>query len=57
MANGRNLRPDGTIQTSLSYYLSMQFIGLPELIVAAAALVLAFFGWLIFRPSNQNSRN
>jgi hypothetical protein len=35
----------------------MQFIGLPELIVAGAALVLVFFGWLIFRPSNQNSRN
>jgi hypothetical protein len=23
--------------------------GMPELIVAAAAIVLAFFGWLIFR--------
>jgi hypothetical protein len=33
----------------------MQFLGVPELIVVGAALVVAFFGWLIFRPSNQSS--
>jgi hypothetical protein len=28
-------------------------IGVPELVVAAGALVLAFFGWLIFRPQER----
>ena len=28
-------------------------IGLPELIVAAVAIVLAFFGWLISRPTER----
>jgi hypothetical protein len=28
-------------------------IGVPEFIVAAVAIVLAFFGWLIFRPTER----
>jgi hypothetical protein len=35
----------------------MQIIGLPELIVAVAAFIVAFFGWLIFRPRDHSSRN
>src|SRR5690349_3704307 len=44
-------------QPGPDYLGSMPFIGVPEFIVAAAALVLAFFGWLIFRPSDHSSRN
>jgi hypothetical protein len=28
-------------------------LGLPELMVVATAIVLAFFGWLIFRPKER----
>jgi hypothetical protein len=28
-------------------------IGIPELIVVAAASVVAFFGWLVFRPKER----
>jgi hypothetical protein len=42
----------GTNHSKRSYYQIMN-IGLPELIVAAVAIVLAFFGWLIFRPTER----
>jgi hypothetical protein len=28
-------------------------MGIPELIVAAVAILLAFFGWMIFRPQER----
>src|ERR1019366_8854392 len=42
----------GTNQSIRSYYQIMH-IGLPEFIVAAVAIVLGFFGWLIFRPTER----
>jgi hypothetical protein len=35
----------------------MNFIGLPELIIIAAAVVAVFFGWLLFRPGDHRKSN
>jgi hypothetical protein len=36
----------------------MAFIGLPELIVIGLVLLVAFFGWLVFRrPDGNHSGN
>jgi hypothetical protein len=32
----------------------MPHIGFPEFLVGAAALLFAFFGWLIFRPNGEH---
>ena len=42
----------GTTMSKEPYNRGMN-IGLPELIAAAVAVVLVFFGWLIFRPQER----